>query len=71
MHHGLDRRRVQKERRHRPAEGSDGAPAAQGSGREGEDGAVDAGRDGDQPAVRDRRPVWAEAPRHEAQAGSV
>ncbi len=34
--------RVQARSGHRPLEGPDGAPAAQGSGREGQDGAVDA-----------------------------
>ena len=40
--HRLARRRVQARPGHRPLEGSDGAPAPQGSRREGEDGAVDA-----------------------------
>ena len=48
-----------RDQAHRPLEGSDGAPAPEGSGREGEDGAVEHQLDGHQPAVHHGRPVAA------------
>ena len=57
-----------KSRRHRPLQGPDGAPAAEGGGGEGQDRAVDGGRDGHQPAVRHRRSDRAQAPVDEADA---
>ena len=51
----LHRRRVQEGERHRPAQGPDGAAAAQGSGRAGQEGPVAAGDDRHQPAVHHGR----------------
>ena len=63
--------RVQEERRHRPEQGPDGAPAPEGGGGEGQDGALH--RDGDrhQPAVHHGGPDRAQAPVDEADAGEV
>ena len=55
----------------RPLEGSDGAPAPQGSRREGEDGALDHAVDRHQPAVHHGRRVGPEAPQLPAHARQV
>ena len=60
--HRLARRRVQEGPGHRPLQGSDGAPAPQGSRGEGQDGAVEHHADRHQPAVHHGRPVGPEAP---------
>ena len=69
--HRVDHRRVQEERRHRSGQGPHGAPAPARGRREGQDGALR--RDGDrhQPAVHHGRPVGAQAPVDEADAGQV
>ena len=56
--HRVAGRRVQEDRRHRPRQGPDGAPAPEGSGGEGQDRAVDGDGDRNQPAVHHggRRP---------------
>ncbi len=53
--HRLAGDRVQEGPGHRPVEGCDGAPAAQGGRREGEDGAVELDADRNQPAVHHGR----------------
>jgi hypothetical protein len=60
--------RVQEGPGHRPLEGQDGAPAAEGSRREGEVRAVDDARDRDQPAVRHGGRLGPEAPVAQAHA---
>ena len=63
-HHRLPGRRVQEAGRHRPAQGPDGPPAPEGSGREGQDRALQHAADRCQPAVHHGRCQRTEAPQH-------
>ncbi len=60
-----------KEQRHRPAQGSDGPAAAQGSGRASQEGPVAAGHHRHQPAVYHGRRLGAQAPANVADALQV